>query len=210
MLGPACDRHVTERLCIADGAAVHRTLPSAPRPARRTSPPDRRRRSTPAHRNGGLPIESAADRMCLKVRHGKGGKNRHTLLSPRLLAVLRTYWRDTRPQCWLFPNRAGAGAIEILNDGNRCVLALLGELQDGSRQRGSTHEPCAPAAAASGAASSPSNTASQIVRRSAAVHSTRWRRCAAMSSQSPACSRRASASSAKPGGGVGRCSLRWT
>ncbi|MCM8640314.1 site-specific integrase, partial [Accumulibacter sp.] len=27
-------------------------------------------------------IESAADRMCLKVRHGKGGKDRYTLLSP--------------------------------------------------------------------------------------------------------------------------------
>jgi integrase/recombinase XerD len=58
-------------------------------------------------------IESAADRMCLKVRQGKGGKDRYTLLSPRLLAALRTYWRDTRPQRWLFPNRAGTGPIEI-------------------------------------------------------------------------------------------------
>ncbi|MCM8613135.1 MAG: site-specific integrase [Candidatus Accumulibacter sp.] len=58
-------------------------------------------------------IESAADRMCLKVRHGKGGKDRYTLLSPRLLAALRIYWRDTRPQRWLFPNRAGSGPMEI-------------------------------------------------------------------------------------------------
>jgi integrase len=48
-------------------------------------------------------IESAADRMCLKVRQGKGGKDRYTLLSPHLLAALRTYWRDTRPRLWLFP-----------------------------------------------------------------------------------------------------------
>ena len=29
------------------------------------------------------------------------------------LASLRTYWRDTRPRLWLFPNRAGTGPIEI-------------------------------------------------------------------------------------------------
>jgi integrase/recombinase XerD len=58
-------------------------------------------------------IESAADRRCLKVRQGKGGKDRYTLLSPHLLAALRTYWRDTRPRLWLFPNRAGTGPMEI-------------------------------------------------------------------------------------------------
>lgn len=58
-------------------------------------------------------IESAADRMRLKVRQGKGGKDRYTLLSPRLLAALRIYWRDTRPRLWLFPNRSGTGPIEI-------------------------------------------------------------------------------------------------
>ena len=58
-------------------------------------------------------IESAPDRMCIKVRQGKGGKDRYTLLSPRLLAALRIYWRDTRPQLWLFPNRAGTGPMEI-------------------------------------------------------------------------------------------------
>ena len=33
-------------------------------------------------------IESAPDRMCLKVRQGKGGQDRYTLLSPRLLETL--------------------------------------------------------------------------------------------------------------------------
>lgn len=56
-------------------------------------------------------IESAPDRMCLKVRHGKGGKDRYTLLSPRLLAALRQYWLTYRPQRWLFPNRRGDGPI---------------------------------------------------------------------------------------------------
>ncbi len=58
-------------------------------------------------------IESSADRMCLKVRQGKGGKDRYTLLSPHLLEALRTYWRDARPRLWLFPNRTGTGPIDI-------------------------------------------------------------------------------------------------
>ena len=37
-------------------------------------------------------IESAPDRMCLKVRQVKGGEDRYTLLSARLLDALRLYW----------------------------------------------------------------------------------------------------------------------
>jgi site-specific recombinase XerD len=57
-------------------------------------------------------IESAAERMCLKVRQGKGNKDRYTLLSPRLLEALRAYWRDCRPRQWLFPNPSGARPID--------------------------------------------------------------------------------------------------
>ena len=52
-------------------------------------------------------IESAPDRMCLKVCQGKGAKQRYTLLSPRLLEQLRLYWRVYRPNEWLFPSRCG-------------------------------------------------------------------------------------------------------
>lgn len=58
-------------------------------------------------------IESAPDRMCIKVRHGKGGKDRYTLLSPRLLVTLREWWRVTRPTCWLFPRPDGSGPIDV-------------------------------------------------------------------------------------------------
>jgi site-specific recombinase XerD len=58
-------------------------------------------------------IESAPDRMCLKVRQGKGGQDRYTLLSPRLLAALRRYWCDQRPRQWLFPNASGSAPIDI-------------------------------------------------------------------------------------------------
>jgi len=33
----------------------------------------------------------------------KGKKDRKVMLSPSLLKLLRTYWRETRPQGWLFP-----------------------------------------------------------------------------------------------------------
>jgi integrase/recombinase XerD len=56
-------------------------------------------------------IESAPDRMCIKVRCGKGGKDRYTLLSPKLLDALRTYWRVCRPRHWLFPGARGDGPI---------------------------------------------------------------------------------------------------
>lgn len=57
-------------------------------------------------------IESAPDRMCLKVRVAKGAKERYTLLSPRLLEALRLYWHACRPHTWLFPNAAGNGPID--------------------------------------------------------------------------------------------------
>jgi integrase/recombinase XerD len=56
-------------------------------------------------------IESAPDRMCIKVRQGKGGKDRYTLLSPKLLETLRLYWHTGRPRLWLFPNKAGDGPM---------------------------------------------------------------------------------------------------
>ena len=44
-----------------------------------------------------------SQRMVLRVRSGKGGKERLTVLSPRLLEVLRAYWRLAKPKDWLFP-----------------------------------------------------------------------------------------------------------
>ena len=45
-------------------------------------------------------------RMLLRVEQGKGKKDRYATLSPRLLAVLRCYYRATRPdkEGWLFPS----------------------------------------------------------------------------------------------------------
>jgi integrase/recombinase XerD len=41
----------------------------------------------------------------IRVRDGKGGRERVTLLSPRLLQELRQYWLIARPRPWLFPGQ---------------------------------------------------------------------------------------------------------
>jgi integrase/recombinase XerD len=42
-------------------------------------------------------------RMLIRVRQGKGQKERYVMLSPVLLETLRAYWRKHRPTEWLFP-----------------------------------------------------------------------------------------------------------
>jgi site-specific recombinase XerD len=43
-------------------------------------------------------------RMVLRVAHGKGLKDRDVMLSPKLLELLRDWWRLEKPTGWLFPN----------------------------------------------------------------------------------------------------------
>jgi integrase/recombinase XerD len=42
-------------------------------------------------------------RMVLRVEQGKGQRDRYVMLSPKLLEILRQWWRAERPQHWLFP-----------------------------------------------------------------------------------------------------------
>jgi len=46
-----------------------------------------------------------SQRMLIHVEQGKGRKDREAMLSPQLLLVLRAWWRQGRPQGWLFPGR---------------------------------------------------------------------------------------------------------
>jgi site-specific recombinase XerD len=54
-----------------------------------------------------------SERMLLRVERGKGRKDRHAMLSPQLLELLRVWWREGRrrslllPGGWLFPGRNG-------------------------------------------------------------------------------------------------------
>jgi site-specific recombinase XerD len=44
-----------------------------------------------------------SQRMVIRIRQGKGKKDRYARLTPGLLRLLRQYWREYRPQSWLFP-----------------------------------------------------------------------------------------------------------
>jgi len=44
-----------------------------------------------------------SDRMLIHVELGKGQKDRKVMLSPGLLDLLRAWWREARPEGWLFP-----------------------------------------------------------------------------------------------------------
>lgn len=58
-------------------------------------------------------IDSAPDRMCIRVEHGKGGHTRYTLLPATLLASLRAYVRGTTSRDWLFCNRIDTRPVTL-------------------------------------------------------------------------------------------------
>jgi site-specific recombinase XerD len=49
------------------------------------------------------PLAIDSKRMVLRVEQGKGMKDRYVMLSPKLLEILREWWRVEKPQRWLFP-----------------------------------------------------------------------------------------------------------
>ncbi|ASG19553.1 site-specific integrase [Nitrospirillum viridazoti] len=67
-------------------------------------------------------------RMVIRVEHGKGGKDRHVMLSAQLLGILRTYWRLARPGHWLFPGRDGSRSmdVQVLHSACRSACAAAG------------------------------------------------------------------------------------
>jgi len=75
------------------------------------------------------PGDIDSKRMVITIR-GKGGKERLTMLSSRLLACLRDYWRQERPagNGWLFPGgtKAGHASPETTRKVFHKVVAAVG------------------------------------------------------------------------------------
>jgi site-specific recombinase XerD len=57
------------------------------------------------------PAAIDSQRMVIRVEAGKGRKDRYVMLSPRLLELLREYWKIARPKEWLFPGRRSSEPI---------------------------------------------------------------------------------------------------
>jgi integrase/recombinase XerD len=66
------------------------------------------------------------ERGLIRVRGGKGGKDRYTTLSPLVLRALREYWRAFRPRTWLFPGE---------REGRHLTARSAQKVLDRSRER---------------------------------------------------------------------------
>ena len=71
------------------------------------------------------PAAIDSQRMVIRVEEGKGQKDRYVMLSPKLLDILRDYWRKARPQGWLFPGDLPGqpittSAVEVVCRKARC------------------------------------------------------------------------------------------
>jgi integrase len=83
-----------------------------------------------------------SERMVVRVEQGKGRKDRNGMLSPRLLELLRQWWRVGRPATWLFPGRD-----PLLPISPRQLHRVVCETADAARieMRVSPHIFCPPA-----------------------------------------------------------------
>jgi integrase/recombinase XerD len=83
-----------------------------------------------------------SERMLLRVEQGKGRKDRHAMLSPQLLELLRAWWREGRRQSlllpggWLFPGR---NPVEPLSARQLCRVVRAAAQAAGINKRVSPH-----------------------------------------------------------------------
>jgi site-specific recombinase XerD len=64
-----------------------------------------------------------SQRMVIRVEEGKGRKDRQVMLSPRLLDLLRQYWRAEHPRGWLFPGDVPGQPISAFAVQHACKAA---------------------------------------------------------------------------------------
>ena len=64
-----------------------------------------------------------SQRMVLHVKLGKGQKDRDVMLSPKLLVILRDWWRVSRSRPWLFPGARPGRPITTHSVNKACQQA---------------------------------------------------------------------------------------
>ena len=62
-------------------------------------------------------------RMLIRVELGKGRKDRHAMLSPQLLLLLRAWWLQCRSRGWLFPGQDSLRPITVRQLNRVCHMA---------------------------------------------------------------------------------------
>jgi integrase/recombinase XerD len=77
-----------------------------------------------------------SQRRMIRVRRGKGDKDRYTLFSARLLQELRAYWKRDRSPLWLFP---GNNSQEHLSTANARKIFAQAKDKAGIVKAGSIH-----------------------------------------------------------------------
>ena len=154
-------RCLYERVLHRDVAALRQALPFTRKPIQRPqvfSTAELERLFTvgcphPKHRaflmtvyGAGLRLNEAchlkaehldAARQQIRIVQGKGRKDRYTLLSPRLLAELRQYWRAFRPQHWIFP--ASRDPLRPMVDATGQRIYYHAVQRAGLRRKGGIH-----------------------------------------------------------------------
>jgi site-specific recombinase XerD len=69
------------------------------------------------------PTAIGSRRMVIRVEQGKGRKDRNVMLSPKLLGLLRSYWKAERPKAWLFPGDLPSQPISTRAVAKACLKA---------------------------------------------------------------------------------------
>src|SRR4030095_16567880 len=65
-------------------------------------------------------------RMVIRVEQVKGRKDRYVMLSEHLLELLRAYWKEARPQGWLFPGQNRVNPLTTRQLKRACHAAAPG------------------------------------------------------------------------------------
>jgi len=68
-------------------------------------------------------VDVDSQRMVIRVEQGKGQKDRYVMLSPKLLEILRDWWRRGKPTAWLFPGKVAGQPITPSAVQRACQIA---------------------------------------------------------------------------------------